>query len=45
MMLVAPMTLLVIFLITEIHPIWLIHDGNFVDIFLKPSVLIKEKDL
>ena len=37
----APMTLIVIFLVVEIWPIWLVLDGNFVDIFLKYSVLIE----
>ena len=35
------MTLIVIFLVVEIWPIWLVLDGNFVDIFLKYSVLIE----
>ena len=39
------MLLIVIFLIVEIWPIWVILDGNFVDIFLKYSVLIEQKDL
>jgi len=39
--LAAPMTLIVIFLVVEIWPIWLVLDGNFVDIFLKYSVLIE----
>ena len=43
--LAAPMTLIVIFLVVEIWPIWLAHDGNFVDIFLKYDVLIEQKDL
>ena len=43
--LAPPMTLIVIFLVVEIWPIWLAHDGNFVDIFLKYDVLIEQKDL
>jgi hypothetical protein len=33
------------FLVVEIWPIWVVMDGNFVDIFLKHSVLIEQKDL
>ena len=43
--LIIPMLLIVIFLVVEIWPIWVILDGNFVDIFLKYSVLIEQKDL
>ena len=39
--LIIPMLLIVIFLVVEIWPIWVILDGNFVDIFLKYSVLIE----
>ena len=43
--LVLPMLLIVIFLLFEIWPIWVVLDGNFIDIFLKQSVLIVQKDL
>lgn len=43
--LIVPMLLIVIFLVVEIWPIWVVLDGNFVDIFLKYQVLIEEKDL
>ena len=43
--LIIPMILIVIFLIVEIWPIWVVLDGNFVDIFLKYSVIIEQKDL
>lgn len=43
--LIVPMILIVIFLIVEIWPIWVVLDGNFVDIFLKYSVIIEQKDL
>jgi hypothetical protein len=39
------MSLILIFLVVEIWPIWIVLDGNFVDIFLKVSVLIEQKDL
>jgi len=39
--LIIPMLLIVIFLVVEIWPIWVVLDGNFVDIFLKYSVLIE----
>ena len=41
----VPMSLIVIFLVVEIWPIFFVNDGNFVDIFLKYSVLIQQKDL
>lgn len=40
-----PMALIVMFLVVEIWPIWVVLDGGFVDIFLKQSVLIEQKDL
>lgn len=43
--LIIPMVLILIFLIVEIWPIWVVLDGNFVDIFLKVSVIIEQKDL
>ena len=42
---IIPMLIIVIFLVVEIWPIWVVIDGNFVDIFLKQSVLIEQKDL
>jgi len=39
------MLLIVIFLVVEIWPIWVVLDGNFIDIFLKFEVLIEQKDL
>jgi hypothetical protein len=39
--LVIPMSLIVIFIFVEIWPIWYVLDGNFIDIFLKYSVLIE----
>jgi hypothetical protein len=39
------MTLIVEYIIVEILPIWIVLDGNFVDIFIKFSVLIEQKDL
>jgi hypothetical protein len=44
-MIVIPMMLIVIFLVVEIWPIWVVLDGNFIDIFIKYSVLIEQKDL
>jgi len=43
--LIVPMVLILIFLIVEIWPIWVVLDGNFVDIFVKYSVIIEQKDL
>jgi hypothetical protein len=37
----VPMLLIVIFVFVEIWPIWYVLDGNFIDIFLKYSVLIE----
>lgn len=39
------MMLIVIFLVVEIWPMWVVLDGNFIDIFIKYSVLIEQKDL
>ena len=39
--LIIPMSLIVIFVFVEIWPIWYVLDGNFIDIFLKYSVLIE----
>lgn len=39
------MLMIVIFCTVELWPIWYVLDGNFVDIFLKQSVLIDDKDL
>lgn len=39
------MLIIVMFLIVEIWPLWLVLDGNFTDIFLKYSVLLEQKDL
>lgn len=39
------MVLIVIFLVVEIWPIWVVLDGNFVDIFIKYEVIIEQKDL
>ena len=43
--LVTPMCLIVLFFLVEIWPIWYVLDGNFVDNFLRPDVLIEQKDL
>lgn len=39
------MMLIVIFLVVEIWPMWVVLDGNFIDIFIKYQVLIEQKDL
>jgi len=44
-LLIIPMLLIVLFLVVEIWPIWIVLDGNFIDIFLKYQVLIEQKDL
>lgn len=36
------MCLIVCYVIVEIIPIWTVLDGNFVDIFLKFDVLVKD---
>lgn len=41
----VPMIMIVIFCTVELWPIWHVLDGNFVDVFLKQSVLMDEKDL
>ena len=41
----VPMIMIVIFCTVELWPIWYVLDGNFVDVFLKQSVLMDEKDL
>ena len=43
--LIIPMSLIVIFMLVEIWPIFYTLDGNFVDIFLKYTALIEQKDL
>lgn len=40
--LIVPMLLIVCYVIVEIIPIWTVLDGNFVDIFLKFDVLVKD---
>ena len=39
------MALIATYLIVEIIPIWIVSDGNFVDIFLKTEYLMEQKDL
>lgn len=39
--LIIPMSLIVIFMLVEIWPIFYTLDGNFVDIFLKYTALIE----
>ncbi len=34
------MALIVVYMIVEILPIWIVLDGNFIDIFIKFSFLI-----
>ena len=40
--LIVPMLLIVCYILVEIIPIWTVLDGNFVDIFLKFDILVKD---